>query len=186
MSLFDKDLAENKEFISQKIAIEENIALCLGVGPHIIEADGIDELVDSFYEMLRTDYTILGNGVLANKLKSQQGRPIICWAAQSFKKDDADGSMYSLRNHPREPKPIIIIENIADIPEAISEIYDDPVHVEDVLLHSWKNDIIHLTFKQQAFQLNRSDYTVIFPVKPGDLNRLRHSIKGEGFGIISI
>lgn len=186
MSLFDKDFVKIEDFFKQKIAREENIALCLGAGAHIIETDGTDELVDSFYEMLRTDYTVLGNSVLANRLKSQQSRPIIRWAAQSFKKYDADGSMYSLLNLPKEPKPIIIIENIADIPEAISEIYDDPVHVEDVLLHSWKNDIIHLTFKQQAFQLNRSDYTVIFPVKPGDLNRLRHSIKGEGFGIISI
>lgn len=52
--------------------------------------------------------------------------------------------------------------------------------VENILLHSWKDDTIHLTHPQHGpFQLNKGDYTVIFPIKPGDIEKLHFPVKGE-------
>ena len=129
------------------------------------------------------------SNVIATRIKdvAPQGRPVYRWDAKTFKKHDAIGSMYQLSKLSKVPKPIVIIENIADIPDGDRSIYDDPALVENILLHSWKDDTIHLTHhKNGSFQMNKWDYTVIFPVKPGDLQRLRHSIKGDNLGFISI
>ena len=160
MSIFDPVEKGLKE-------IEELTSLCLSSGATIVEC------VDP--------------SATASRIESlaPQGHPVIRWDAKIFKKYDAVGSMYMLSQ--RKDKPIVIIENIADIPDGDRNIYDDPVLVEKILLHSWKNDTIHLTHPQDGpFQLNKWDYTVIFPVKPGDLDKLRHSIKDENFAFITI
>lgn len=182
MSLFDKDLVENDDFIRQRIAVEENIALSLGLGACVVETEDTRSFLDALYEMLSVDYTILGTGPLADRLRSQQGRPILRWDVSKFCKDDAVGSMYILSQ--RKDKPIVVIENIADIPDGDRNIYDDPVLVENILLHSWKDDTIHLTHPQHGpFQLNKWDYTVIFPVKPGDIAKLHRRVP-DGIGLI--
>ena len=184
MSIFDKDLVENDEYFRQRIADEDEIALCLGPGARVIETEDTGAFLDALYEKLSVDYSVLGNGLLAERLKSQKGRPVIRWDVRTIKKHDAVGSMYILFQ--RKDKPIVIIENIADILDGDRNIYDDPVLVENILLHSWKNDTIYLTHPQDGpFQLNKWDYTVIFPVKPGDLQKLHHSIKGEGLGVMT-
>lgn len=116
---------------------------------------------------------------------AQQGRPVYRWDAKTFKKYDAEGSMYQLSKLPKEPKPIVIIENIADIPDGDLNVYDDPEHIENILLHSWKNDTIHLTYKDVSFQMNKWDYTVIFPIKPEDVNKLHHRI-ADGFKVVTL
>lgn len=186
MSLFDKDLIENDEHFKQTMLEEENIAFLLGPGVCVVETNDTEAFVASLLKKLSVDYTILSNSPLADRLKSQQGRPVYRWDAKTFKKYDAIGSMYQLSKLPKEPKPIVIIENIADIPDGDRNIYDDPALVENILLHSWKNDTIHLTHhKNGPFQMNKWDYTVIFPVKPGDIEKLRYSIKGE-VGVVKI
>ena len=185
MGLFDADLIENDEHFKQMIAEEENIALSIGPGANLVETKDTVAFIDSLLEKLSVDYTVLGNGPLADRLKSQQGRPVYRWDVKTFKKYDAEGSMYNLSKLPKEPKPIVIIENIADIPDGDRSIYDDPALVENILLHSWKDDTIHLHHhKNGPFQMSKCDYTVIFPVKPGDLQKLRHSIKSDGFGFV--
>ena len=158
MSIFDPVEKGLKE-------IEELTSLCLSSGTTIVECVDLS--------------------AAASRIESlaPHGRPIIRWDASKFCKNDAVDSMYRLSQ--QKDKPIVIIENIADIPDGDRNIYDDPVLVENVLLHSWKNDTIHLTHPQHGpFQLNSWDYTVIFLVKPGDLLKLHHSIKGEGLGYI--
>lgn len=109
-----------------------------------------------------------------------KGRCIFHWDVRTFRKNDAIGSMYTLFQLPKGNKPIVIIENITDIPDGDRSVYDDPVIVENVLLHSWKDDTIHLTHPTRgSFELQRLDYTVLFPVYPGSLENLNHSIKGE-------
>ena len=131
--------------------------------------------------MIRPEYSILGDGIEAERLKKQQGRPVIRWDAKTFRKNDAIGSMYKLSKQPKDVKPVVIIENITEIHDAINDIYDDPILVENVLLHSWKNDTIHLTHWQEGpFELNRLDYSIVFPVKSGDLAKLRHRPYGIG------
>lgn len=114
-----------------------------------------------------------------------QDRPVIRWDTKTFKKYDAAGSMYQLSKLPKEPKPIVIIENIAGIPDGDRNTYDDPALVENILLHSWKNDTIQLTYKDVPFQMNKRDYTVIFPTQPGDIEKLHFRI-ANGFRIVAL
>lgn len=165
-------------------SIQNDLAVCLTPGITILETSASAVMAGHLEKMVSSKYQVIGNEPEAEMLKKQHGRPVIRWDAKTFKKHDAVGSMYILSQ--RKDKPIVIIENIADIPDGDRNIYDDPVFVENVLLHSWKNDTIHLTHPQDGpFQLNKWDYTVIFPVKPGDLLKLHHSIKGEGLALMT-
>ena len=180
MSIFDpKPIEQHIQELNEHI--QNELALCY-TGINILETSDIEIVIKLLEKMISPDYQVIGNTIEAELIKKNQGRPIIRWDAKTFKKFDAIGSMYCLSQ--RKDKPIVIIENITDIPDDDSSIYDDPALVENLLLHSWKNDVINLTHPQQgSFQLNRSDYTVIFPVKPGDLAKLHHRIP-DGIGII--
>lgn len=167
-------------------SIQNHLAVCLTPGITILETSAPEVMAGHLEKMVSSKYQVIGNEPEAEMLKKQQGRPVIRWDAKTFRKGDAIGSMHALSKLPKEPKPVIIIENIADIPDEDRNIYDDPELVENVLLHSWKNDTIHLTHPHYGpFQLDKWDYTVIFPVKPGDLQKLHHSIKGEGLGLVT-
>ncbi len=183
MSIFDsveKQAQELDEHIQRELGIQNVIAGCLENGAHILESSDLDMAINKLEEMLKLYYPVLGNGIETEWLKKQQGRPVIRWDAKTFRKNDAIGSMYKLAKLPKDPKYVIIVENITEIPEAISEIYDDPILVENVLLHSWKDDTIYLTHRKYGpFELNRKDYSVIFPIRPGELKKLHFSVKGE-------
>lgn len=160
MSIFDPVEKELKE-------LEELVAMCLTPGATIIEC------ADPTTVLSRIENLNL------------QTRPIIHWDVKSFKKFDAIGSMYALSRLPKAPRPIVIIENIADIPNVDQNVYDDPEYVENVLLHSWRSDTIHLTHpKEGSFQLNKWDYTVIILVKLGDLQKLHHRFP-DGVGLVT-
>lgn len=164
-------------------SIQNQLAGCVTLGSTILETSAPEVMAGYLEKMVSNEYQVIGSEPEAEMLKKQQDRPTIRWDAKTFKKYDAIGSMYRLSL--RKDKPIVIIENIAEIPDGDRSIYDDPVIVENILLYSWKDDTIHLTHPQHGpFQLNKCDYTVIFPVKPGDLQKLHHSIKGEGFGLV--
>ena len=94
-------------------------------------------------------------------LKSQQGRPVFRWVVESFHKRDTIGSLKSLASQPKSPKPIVIIENITDIPQK-DDVHDEPQLVENYLLHSWKNASNPFDDAQFGhFELLTADYTVI-------------------------
>lgn len=94
--------------------------------------------------------------------------------------------MYALSRLPKDPKPVVLIENIANIPVGSPDVYDDPVYVENVLLHSWKNEVINLThWREGAFQIVSRDYTIIIIVSSGDLQKTHYSVAGE-IGIVTI
>ena len=189
MSIFDhieKQVKDLDEHLFKLKRIQNELVGCLAPGAIILETLEPEIAIIQLKQMLQPDYQVLGDGIEAVWLKKHQGRPVIHWNAKSFKKDDAIGSMFQLSRMPKEPKPVVIIENISEIPDAISDIYDDPVLIENVLLHSWKNDTIHLTHWQEGpFEINRQDYSIVFPVKPGDLAKLRHRLP-DGIGIIRL
>lgn len=177
MSIFEPIEKQVKELDEH---IQNTLAGCLTPGATILESLDPEMAINKLVAMLQPDYQVLGSGLEAEWLQKQQGRPVIRWDVKTFRKNDAVGSMYTLSKLPKDPKHVIIIDNITDIPEAISEIYDDPILVENVLLHSWKNDIIHLTHWQDGpFELHLQDYSVIFPIRPGELKKLHFSVKGE-------
>ena len=176
MSLFDKDLIQNGEFFKKTMKEQEFIASCLSAGAIVVECDNPKVFIAKLEEMVAPNTEISGKDVSAEMLRKQQGRPVIKWDVRTFKKYDAVGSMHALSK--RSDKPIIIIENIINIPEKISDIFDDPLVVENTLLHSWKNDILRFdNEKFGSFQLNRWDYTVIFPVLKGSLKNLHHRLE---------
>ena len=176
MSLFDKDLDENEEPLRKRLREEDFIASCLSFGAIVVECDDPKTFISRLEEIVSPDAQIIGTEVAAEMLKKQQGRPIVKWDVRTFKKYDAVGSMHVLSK--RSDKPIIIIENITDIPEKTSGQFDEPTEVENILLHSWENDILRFDSDRfGSFQLNRLDYTVIFPVLKGSLKHLHHRLE---------
>lgn len=183
MSILDqKPIEQHVQDLDE--SIQNHLAQCLTPGITILETSDPEVMDRHLEKMVSSKYQVIGSKPEAEMLKKQQGRPVIHWDAKTFKKYDAVGSMYSLSQ--RKDKPIVIIENIAYIPDGDRNIYDDPVSAENILLHSWKNDTIHLTHPQNGpFQLNKWDYTVIFPVKPGDLQKL-HNRLPDGICLIKL
>ena len=183
MSIFDqKPIEQHVRELDE--TIQNQLAMCY-VGVTILETSDPEAVAKHLEKMVSSDYQVIGNEPEAEMLKKQQGRPVYRWDVKTFKKYDAEGSMYNLSKLPKEPKPIVIIENIADIPDGDLNVYDDPEHIVNILLHSWKNDTIHLTYKDVSFQMNKWDYTVIFPIKPEDVNKLHHRI-ADGFKVVTL
>lgn len=178
-------IEEQVRLLALQKMIQESIAYCLSPGATVVETPDPKNWVSELSKVIDGG-DILCEGILAERLKQEQGRQIIKMEAKSFRKDDAIDSMFTLFKLPKESKPIVIIENIADIPDGDPAIYDNPVLVESTLLHSWKSDIIHLTHPQNgAFELHREDYTVLFPIMPGGLGQL-HSRLPDGIGLLQL
>lgn len=59
-------------------------------------------------------------------------------------------------------KPILVIENVDQIPEGDSNIYDDPQYIVDILVRSWKNELINIS----DFYIDRRELTVILTCSP--------------------
>ena len=182
MRLFDDDLVENNEVLYKMLKEQKFMVGFLSAGATVVECDDPKAFISRLEDIVNPSTQIIGTDVVAEMLRKQQGRQIIKWDVKSFKKYDAIGSMHVLSK--RSDKPIVIIENITDIPEKTSDIYDDPVEIENTLLHSWKDDILRFNSERfGSFQLNRMDYTVIFPVPKGSLGNLHHRLD-DGIGSI--
>ena len=59
-------------------------------------------------------------------------------------------------------KPILVIENVNQIPDGDRNIYDDPLYVENILVRSWKNELINIS----DFYIDRRELTVILTCSP--------------------
>lgn len=106
----------------------------------------------------------------------KEGRPLCILDCRTLKKWDAVGFLERLTMMPKSPRPIVIIQNITEIPVGNGQyyryvgndttfvntsIYDDPQYVENILVHSWKNDLNHLTNKNgKQFDIIPHDYIV--------------------------
>lgn len=98
---------------------------------------------------------------------------------------DAIDFMNRLSKMDTNSKPIVIIMNITDIP-AEDVVHDNPLYVERILLHSWKEDTIHLSDKKFGnFSLKSTDFTVLFPVIESKISNLRLDyLKNDGYAHI--
>ncbi|MBQ2522449.1 MAG: hypothetical protein II537_07105 [Bacteroidales bacterium] len=183
MSLFDSRETQDKEFnqwVQEMLNEEKLYSQCLAPGATIIEVDKPENFVYKLSNLLSPQRPILGEDESANLLKKYRGRSIVRWEVKSFRKYDAVGSMYKISHIPKDLLPIIVIENITDIPDGDHNIYEDPEIVENILLHTWEKDVIHLTHHQDGpFEFNAEGYVVLFPVRPGDLEKLYHPIAGK-------
>lgn len=59
-------------------------------------------------------------------------------------------------------KPILVIDNVDKIPDGDRNIYDDPLYVENILVRSWKNELINIS----DFYIDRRELTVILTCSP--------------------
>ena len=131
MSIFDNHASPEaieecyNDLLSRKER-QEDLVFCFSYGATVVETPDIHVFIEELEHLINGE-TILCDGVLADRLKQQQGRQIIRWDVKSFRKYDAIGSMYKLSKYPKENKPIVIIQNITDIPDGDRSVYDDPV-----------------------------------------------------------
>lgn len=162
MSIFDTTIEDIDRFTNDLVKRkeeEENLAFCFGFGAKCIKVDDVKAFADKVEEVLSPSYQALND-----YLRRHQGRPVIRWDVRSMRRNDAIGSLCALSKLPREPRPVVIIEHITDIPEGDLSIYDDPVRVENLLLHSWKNESTQ--FDEAGighFEIRRNDYSVLIP-----------------------
>lgn len=99
-------------------------------------------------------------GVIVEK---HVGRPIKQIDCAKLCKWDAIGELFNVSKMDIERRPIVIIENITDIPEEDAN-HDNPKYVENLLLHGWKESSRNLTSpKHGDFTLVTSNYTVLIP-----------------------
>ena len=113
-------------------------------------------------------------------------RPVCILDCKTLKKYDAIGFLERLAKLPSDPRPIVIIQNITEIPFGDVSIHDDPQYAENILVHSWKNETNPLTNKNgEQFILKSHDYTVFltWSAKTSDLiKNVWHA--SDGFGWI--
>lgn len=95
-------------------------------------------------------------------LQRQKGRSILSLDCSGLRKDYALCYLHCLSQLP--PQSIAVIKHITEIPQTGANI-DDPAYVEDLLLHSWHNDVISLNDKTGTpFTLHTQDFTVLIPI----------------------
>ena len=124
-------------------------------------------------------------------LKKQEGRPFVELDCKTLGKGDAIGFLYYLSKcslNPDKPmKPmIVLISNITDIPSCAN--CDDPVYVENLLLHSWKESPAHHTHpKFGSFELQPRDFTIIIPIKKDKAQNINLTrLRGDGLAQIHV
>lgn len=111
-------------------------------------------------------------------------RPVVVLDCSKLCKGDALGFMNTISKMPTNPKPVVIISNITDIP-AEDDIHDNPMYIENILLHSWKNEGISFT-ELGGFSLKSSDFTVLFPIIESKISNIRTDyLRNDGYANIS-
>ena len=163
------------------------------------EKSSFDELINSCVVEKNKQAFLAGNSRLGTRceicpednslttppiLQKHRGRSIISLDCTGLQKWDALGFLYRLSLLSKEPTPIVVIDNITAIPR-VGQAVEDPVVVENWLLHSWHNDSIQLVEKSGIpFTLHPQDFTVLIPILKEDgsninLSRLRNDCFGQ-------
>ena len=101
------------------------------------------------------------------KLAEHQSRAIYSIDCRTLRKGDAYGWLSGVAN--ARIDPIVIIENVTQIPDGDRAIYDDPNYVANILLRSWKNDDIYFG----DLHIDRRKFTVILTCPPEDADILQ-------------
>lgn len=93
----------------------------------------------------------------------QKTRPIHSIDCSKVCKGGALGWMRRVATE-AESGAIIVVENVTRVPSGDPNIYDDPVYVTNLLLRSWKNEVIHAG----DVVIDRRKLTVILTCPPED------------------
>ena len=111
--------------------------------------------------------TRLINNAIFSELQEHQSRSILSIDCLTLCKGDAYGFLSKLAN--ANKNPIVIIENVTQIPDGNRTVYDDPHYVANLLLRSWKNDDIYAG----DLHIDRRKFTVILTCPPQDADILQ-------------
>jgi hypothetical protein len=97
--------------------------------------------------------------------KEHKERDYLSLDCRGLRKGDACGWLKAISEGIKNGtlnKPILVIENVDQIPDGDRNIYDDPLYVENILVRSWKNELINIS----DFYIDRRELTVILTCSP--------------------
>ena len=124
--------------------------------------EGSTLLVSQLVEILDKE-----NHPLCPMLRPHIGQPVYSIDCRCLCKGDAIGWLETVSKLPKSPKPILVVENITDIPEE-DDKHDNPQYVRNILMHSWKNprnDFFNI-HSGNCFSINPIDYKVFITWTP--------------------
>ena len=93
-----------------------------------------DEITGRFVTLFISDEDLKNDLIL---FKSIINRSIYSIDCRTLRKNDAIGFLEILSKQSDLVRPIVLIENITEIPDEDS-VHDNPEYVKNVLIHSWK------------------------------------------------
>ena len=107
-------------------------------------------------------------------------RTLLSLDCRTLKKGDAYGWLKLISEGMKNDtlnKPILVIENVDQIPDGDRNIYDDPQFVENILVRSWKNELIDIG----DFYLDRREISIILTCSPDNQTRLGNACRECSF-----
>lgn len=105
---------------------------------------------------------------IAPELQEYQSRNIYSIDCRALHKGDAYGWLSTVEKAGTD-NPILVIENVTQIPDGDRTIYDDPMYVTNLLLRSWKNEDIFAG----DLHIDRRQFTIILTSPPQDAGILQ-------------
>ena len=113
---------------------------------------------------------------ISELLSCHKGREVVSLDCRGLCKGDAYGFMAIIAQKVGQGQcPIVIIENLAEIPEGSQ--CDNPQYVENLLGHSWKNDKIFFG----EYCIDRSKLIVVLTVTPEQKEFLVQQFRTNGY-----
>ena len=145
------------------------------------ENEGSTLLVSELVKLLDKE-----NQPLCPMLRPYIGQPIYSIDCRYLQKGDAIGWLETISKLPKSPKPILVVENITDIPEE-DDKHDNPQYVLNILMQSWKNprnDFFN-AHSGNSFSIVPLDYKVFITWTPENRAKMEAIHKpSDGFKLV--
>ena len=118
--------------------------------------EGSTMFVNDLVKLLKKE-----NSPLNPMLRPHLGRPVYTLNCRNLHKGDVIGWLEIVAKLPKSPQPILVIEDITEIPEEDAN-HDNPQYVRNLLMHSWKNPINNWynPKSKNSIKIVPTDYTV--------------------------
>ena len=117
------------------------------------------EITRRFVTLFISDEELKNDLIL---FKSIINRPIYSIDCKTLCKNDAIGFLEIMSKQSDLVRPIVLIENITEIPDEDS-VHDNPEYVKNILIHSWKNPIndFYNPISKNHFHIKPDDFVVL-------------------------
>jgi hypothetical protein len=111
-----------------------------------------------------------------SKHNEHKERPLLSLDCRALHKGDAYGWLKAISEGMQNGslnKPILVIENVDQIPDGDRSVYDDPQYIENILVRPWKNELINIG----DFYLNRPEMSIILTCSPDNQTMLSNACR---------